>query len=164
MTRHPGRQHAIVLLQSCAISFIAGVALAAQADEGHHHAATAQAPIRTIVVRMTDTMRFEPAVVNVRRGDTVRFVARNEGRLTHELVVGTASELQAHAAVMKNRSGHSHGGGHGVSVPPGQTGDFVATFAHAETLEMACLEPGHYEAGMRGRIDVTPHAAHGAKP
>jgi uncharacterized cupredoxin-like copper-binding protein len=113
------------------------------------------APVdRTVVVRMSDQMRFEPAVVRVRRGETVRFVASNEGRLPHELVLGSAAQLREHAAAMNAGQSHVHGAARGVSVPPGRSGEFVASFDRDEVLEMACLEPGHYEAGMRGRVDV----------
>jgi uncharacterized cupredoxin-like copper-binding protein len=102
---------------------------------------------------MSDQMRFEPAVVHVKRGERVRFVASNDGQLTHELVVGTSAQVRDHAAAMNAGQAHSHGG-LGVSVAPGQAGEFVASFDRDEALEMACLVPGHYEAGMKGRVDV----------
>src|SRR5574337_1463501 len=36
---------------------------------------------RTVDVVLNDDMRFEPSTVNVKAGDTVRFVARNAGKL-----------------------------------------------------------------------------------
>jgi hypothetical protein len=39
-------------------------------------------------------------------------------------------------------------------VAAGQRGELVVNFGQAGTLEIACLIPGHYEAGMRGTLDV----------
>jgi uncharacterized cupredoxin-like copper-binding protein len=43
-----------------------------------------------------------------------------------------------------------------VSVAAGATGELVWTFTDAGVLHIACFEPGHYEAGMRGTISVLP--------
>jgi uncharacterized cupredoxin-like copper-binding protein len=43
-----------------------------------------------------------------------------------------------------------------VHVDPGKTGEIVWTFNRAGSFELACLIAGHYEAGMRGTITVTP--------
>ena len=45
-------------------------------------------------------MRFIPGHLDVRQGETVRLRVANEGELTHELVIGTKKELDAHAAMM----------------------------------------------------------------
>jgi uncharacterized cupredoxin-like copper-binding protein len=44
-------------------------------------------------------------------------------------------------------------------VAPGQKGELVVRFAKAQKLQMACLIPGHYEAGMRGSLNVVSAAA-----
>jgi uncharacterized cupredoxin-like copper-binding protein len=49
---------------------------------------------------MDDNMRFSPDKLSFKRGDTVRFVVRNQGKLLHELVIGTKKELDEHAAMM----------------------------------------------------------------
>ena len=49
---------------------------------------------RSIEVRMLDTMRFTPERIEVRQGETVRFVYRNEGKVMHEFVLGTRKELE----------------------------------------------------------------------
>jgi uncharacterized cupredoxin-like copper-binding protein len=46
---------------------------------------------------MSDAMRFVPGSIEVREGDTVRFVVTNDGKLMHELVLGTKRELDTHA-------------------------------------------------------------------
>ena len=56
---------------------------------------------RTIRVTMSDEMRFSPASVNARQGETIRFIVSNAGKLKHEFVLGTAQGLAAHAEAMK---------------------------------------------------------------
>src|SRR5687767_13804118 len=41
---------------------------------------------RTIEIRMTDEMRFEPSVITVKAGETIRFVHKNSGKVMHEMV------------------------------------------------------------------------------
>jgi uncharacterized cupredoxin-like copper-binding protein len=55
---------------------------------------------RTVVLTMNDNMRFSPDKLTFRQGETVRFVIKNQGRLLHELVIGTKKELDEHAALM----------------------------------------------------------------
>src|SRR5688572_3690960 len=53
---------------------------------------------RTIRVDMADTMRFIPSEITLKRGESVRFVATNRGKVMHEMVLGTMKELRARAA------------------------------------------------------------------
>lgn len=111
---------------------------------------------RTVTVEMTDTMRFTPDRISVREGDTVRFVVRNRGRMLHEMVIGTTEELRAHAALMARFPDMEHDEPYMVHVDPGKSGEIVWHFNRPGDFEFACLIPGHYEAGMRGSITVTP--------
>ena len=52
---------------------------------------------RTIKVDMSDKMRFSPEVLEIKRGDIVRFEAKNSGKIMHEMVLGTMKELKEHA-------------------------------------------------------------------
>jgi len=109
---------------------------------------------RTIEMRMTDEMRFEPAVINVKAGETIRFVHRNVGKVMHEMVIGTRSELEQHAELMRKHPGMEHDEPHMVHVAPGKRGELVWKFNRTGQFEFACLIPGHFEAGMRGSITV----------
>jgi uncharacterized cupredoxin-like copper-binding protein len=111
---------------------------------------------RTVEIRMTDTMRFEPARIEVREGETVRLRAANRGKMLHEIVIGTAGELKAHAELMKKHPGMEHDEPYMAHVAAGRRGDIVWTFNRAGEFDFACLIPGHYEAGMVGRIVVKP--------
>ena len=116
---------------------------------------------RMVEVRMRDTMRFEPSTIDVRRGETVRLVLVNEGKLPHEFVLGTDAEIRRHEEMMAKASGahehtpHADGAPAGMaSVAPGARETLVWTFNRPGTFAFACLMPGHYPAGMRGRLVV----------
>jgi uncharacterized cupredoxin-like copper-binding protein len=123
-----------------------------------------KAVARTIEIMASDEMRFAPSAITVAQGETVRFVVRNDGKLMHELVIGTKQELDAHAAAMaKPRAmakSHemTHDDAYMTHVAPGESGEIVWTFNRPGRFDFACLVAGHYEAGMRGRIDVAPAA------
>jgi uncharacterized cupredoxin-like copper-binding protein len=117
-------------------------------------AGDAKAARRTIEVKMLDTMRFEPARIDVRLGETLRFVVRNSGQVLHEFVIGTRAENEAHAALMQKFPGMEHDEPYMAHVPPGKSGQIVWTFNRAGEFEFACLIAGHYQAGMVGRILV----------
>ena len=109
---------------------------------------------RTVDIRMTDQMRFEPATINVKQGETIRFRHTNAGKVMHEMVIGTRADLEEHAALMRRFPTMEHDEPHMVHVAPGKRGDLVWRFNRAGEFEFACLIPGHFEAGMRGTIRV----------
>ena len=109
---------------------------------------------RTIHVTMNDTMRFHPSDLKVRAGETVRFVIRNEGKIRHEMVLGTESEIREHMAMMKAMPNMQHQEANSVFLAPGESGEIVWKFTQPGEVDFACLVPGHYEAGMKGEIRV----------
>jgi uncharacterized cupredoxin-like copper-binding protein len=117
-------------------------------------AAEAKAATRTIVVRMTDAMRFAPDAIDVRLNETVRFDIRNDGQMLHEFVIGTARELEDHAALMLKFPNMEHDEPYMAHIGPGKTGRIVWYFNRAGTFEFACLIAGHYQVGMKGVIHV----------
>ena len=119
-------------------------------------AGDAKAVSRTIEVTMTDNMRFVPDFIEVRQGETLRLVHRNRGKLMHEFVLGTRKELDEHAALMKRFPTMEHDEPYMAHVAPGKTGEIVWTFNRAGEFDFACLIPGHYDAGMVGKIKVVP--------
>jgi len=110
---------------------------------------------RSIAVEMSDAMRFKPANIKVKRGETLRFIVRNTGKLKHEMVLGTIKELKEHAELMRKFPEMEHADPNQVSVEPGKTGELVWQFTKAGTFDFACLVPGHFEAGMVGKIRVS---------
>jgi uncharacterized cupredoxin-like copper-binding protein len=110
---------------------------------------------RDVEVEMDDTMRFRPASIRVKRGETIRFIVRNTGKLKHEMVLGTIGELKKHAELMRKFPEMEHEDPNQVSVDPGKTGELVWQFTKTGTFDFACLVPGHFEAGMVGKVRVS---------
>lgn len=109
---------------------------------------------QTIEVAMNDTMRFNPAEMQFKAGDTVRFVVRNDGKIRHEMVIGSVEELQEHAKMMRKMPDMQHAEANMISLAPGERGELVWQFDKAGAFDFACLVPGHMEAGMTGNIEV----------
>jgi uncharacterized cupredoxin-like copper-binding protein len=121
-------------------------------------AGDATAARRTVEIKMSDDMRFTPNVLDVRQGETVRFVIHNAGQVMHELVVGTRKELDQHAALMAKFPEMEHDEPYMAHVKPGKRGELVWTFNRPGDFDFACLIAGHYQAGMVGRIKVASAA------
>lgn len=141
--------------------------------------AKAKQATRTVTITMRDN-EFEPDKVTVKAGEIVRFVVVNKGELLHEFSIGTAAMHAEHQAEMAmlmehgvltptsfisdpSKIDHSKMGGmsmdemkhdhpNSVLVEPGKTAELVWKFSKATELEFACNVPGHYEAGMVGKI------------
>ena len=109
---------------------------------------------RTIHVYMADTMRFTPAEITIKRGESVRFVALNRGKLAHEMVLGTRKELEEHAELMRKFPEMEHDDPNMVHVAPGKSGEMGWQFTNPGEFYYGCLQPGHYEAGMVGKVIV----------
>ena len=114
---------------------------------------------RTVNITMSDSMRFSPASVSAKKGETIRFVLKNEGKLKHEMVLGTIAELKEHAALMVKFPQMEHADPNQASVEPGKTGELIWQFTKAGTFDFACLQAGHYEAGMKGQVVVAGTAS-----
>lgn len=110
--------------------------------------------IRTIRLDMTDAFRFTPADITVKRGETVKFVVANRGKVLHEMVLGTTEDLKAHADMMRRFPDMEHADANMAHVKPGAKGEIVWQFTQAGEYQFACLLPGHYEAGMVGKVVV----------
>jgi uncharacterized cupredoxin-like copper-binding protein len=111
---------------------------------------------RTIRVDMTDEMRFQPADIAVKRGEIVRFVPVNKGKVMHEMVLGTMEELKVHADMMRKHPGMKHDEPHVSHVAPGKRGEIGWQFTKPGEFYYGCLIPGHFEAGMVGKVTVSP--------
>lgn len=168
MTTNPRRK---ALLFIAAGPLLTGSFAALAHGAGGHGAAAAAAPPeqkpwgiagrardvrRTITIRMLDTMRFVPDHITVREGETVRLRVINDGQLLHELVLGDAAELAAHAELMKKHPGMEHDEAWMVHVGPGRRGELVWHFNRPGRFQFACLIAGHFDAGMVGHITVEP--------
>jgi uncharacterized cupredoxin-like copper-binding protein len=117
-------------------------------------AGDAKAVKRTIAVGMSDNMRFTPGNLDVKQGETIRFVIKNTGQVMHEMVIGTKKENDEHAALMIKFPGMEHDAPYMAHVAPGKTGEIIWTFNKPGNFDFACLIAGHYQAGMVGKIKV----------
>ena len=136
---------------------------------------------RSIEVVLND-MSFDPKAIQVKAGETVRFVLVNKGQLLHEFNLGDAAMHARHQQEMlqMQQSGmltptgmkemshdmadmdhgsmdHSmkHDDPNSVLVEPGKTAELTWTFSIATSLEFACNIPGHYQAGLVGKLTVS---------
>jgi uncharacterized cupredoxin-like copper-binding protein len=109
---------------------------------------------RVVKLSMADTMRFTPADVVVTRGETIKFRLRNDGKVLHEMVLGTPQDLKAHAELMRKFPDMEHSEAHMAHVKPSTDGEIVWQFTKAGEFQFACLLPGHFEAGMVGKVTV----------
>lgn len=109
---------------------------------------------RTVAVSLGDDMRFTPSQISVKAGETIRFFVNNSGTLPHEMVIGTMDDLKSHAKMMRDMPGMKHAEPNTVSLAAGQRGGMVWQFDQADSIDFACLVPGHLEAGMVGKVLV----------
>jgi uncharacterized cupredoxin-like copper-binding protein len=145
------------------ITWACGTFAAEMGAKGHAHGhgidalgkpGVATQVTRTIAIDMADSMRFTPDKVEVKQGETIRFVVKNSGKLKHEFNLGTDKDLKAHAEVMKKFPEMEHDEPNIASVAPGGTGEVIWQFTKAGSISFACLHPGHYDAGMKGSLRV----------
>ena len=131
---------------------------------------------RTIIIKMYDNY-YEPNIIKVKKGETIKFVVQNLGEMVHEYNIATKEMHIKHQPEMQKLVDHgillvdkidmnkmkkmskkdhslSHSHSNSVMVEPKKTGEIVWKFSKSLTLEMACNIPGHYETGMVGQIII----------
>ena len=141
-----------------------GAALAAPVAPGHSHETFSagepgnpkkSARIVQITMREGDgKMMFIPERVEVRRGEQIRFVLRNNGELDHEFLLATTEENLKHGELMKKFPEMEHDDPNGKRLKPKATSEIIWRFTKAGEFEFACLIHGHRESGMLGKIVV----------
>ncbi len=149
------------LLAGTLVTLGGGWITSLHAHEGEHYSAgvpgDANKPARTIKVSMEEIgkkMRYEPARIEVRQGEQIRFLISNDGIYNHEFMLATVAENRKHGALMKKYPDMEHADPNAVTVAPYVTAELLWKFTKKGTFEYACLVPGHYEAGMHGTIVV----------
>lgn len=114
-------------------------------------------PARVVQVTMRETdgkMLFLPDLVQVRKGEQIKFVLRNNGEIDHELVIGTLEENLKHGEQMRKNPDMEHADANAKRLAPKKTGEVLWSFSEAGEFDFSCLIPGHREAGMTGKIIV----------
>jgi len=110
-------------------------------------------PAREIVVLMNE-MDYSPAVIEVKRGEQIRFVLRNVGTEAHEFLLATTAENLKHGEAMRKNPSMEHDEPNGVRLGPKKSGEILWKFSKAGTFEYSCLIPTHREFGMIGKVVV----------
>jgi uncharacterized cupredoxin-like copper-binding protein len=154
------------LIAALSTALLASTAFSSGEHSGGHHGDTsaigqpgkASKVTRTITVDMTDAMRFSPANITAKQGETIKFVVKNSGKIKHEMVLGTEKELKDHYEVMKKHPEMEHADENMVTVEPGKSGEIIWQFTQSGKVNFACLQPGHYDAGMKGAVAVSGKA------
>ena len=139
-------------------------ALAAAGAPGHSHATFSagepgnpKKPSRVVNVTMREAdgkMMYIPEKVEVRKGEQIKFIIRNNGELDHEFILATTEENLKHAEEMKKNPEMEHDDPNAKRVAPRKGNEIIWRFTKAGTFEFGCLIPGHREAGMTGFVIV----------
>jgi uncharacterized cupredoxin-like copper-binding protein len=145
-----------------ALPVLVGLLAEASAHGGHEHFAAGdpgdpKKPFRIVKITMLEDgkkMLFEPAVVEARLGEQVRFEIFNEGSWDHEFMLATEADNRKHAELMKKFPDMEHDDPNAVRLSPLASGAILWKFTKRGTFEYACLIPGHREAGMHGTVIV----------
>ena len=125
---------------------------------------------KVVTVTMTDNA-FSPSTLDVKKGETVSFRFKNDGKVVHEAIIGDDAAQLAHEKEMMAEAdsdsapasdadhmagAHDKGmASEEVRVDPGKTADLEHTFSKSGTQIIGCHEPGHYKAGMKATVTVT---------
>lgn len=144
----------IALLAATSIASASGSHTSGHGDSPIGQPGVASKVSRTINVEMVNGMRFKPSEIRVKKGETIRFVLKNTDSVKHEFSLGTQQELLEHYEVMKKFPDMEHDEPNKISLAPGKQGDVIWQFTKADTINFACLHPGHFDAGMKGQIIV----------
>ena len=148
-----------------ATTLLSAAAWAGAGPSGHSHDETFAAgepgdpkkPARIIQITMGEMdgkMMFMPAKLEMKKGEQVKFVLRNNGELEHEFVLADTAENLKHAEAMKKNPDMVHDDPNARRLAPKKTDEIVWKFSKSGEFEFACLIPGHREAGMVGTVVV----------
>lgn len=148
-------------------------AIAAEGPKGHTHVAfnagtpgDPKKPFRVIEMFAKETdkgMAYEPAKIVVQQGEQIKFVIKNTGELAHEFMLETFEANAKHAIAMQKNPEMEHDDPNGKRVETKKQSELIWKFSKLGTYEYACLIPGHYEAGMKGVVEVVAKAKAPAK-
>jgi uncharacterized cupredoxin-like copper-binding protein len=141
-----GTMTAVVILGGCG----------GGSDHGMSHDGAAT-PSRTVDVEMRD-IAYAPTAVDVKAGETVKFVFHNQGQIRHDAFIGDEAAQAEHEKEMRGGDSGGMGGHQGddaIKVDPGMTGSLTHTFKPGESLVIGCHEAGHYAAGMKLALKVS---------
>ena len=129
---------------------------------------------RVINIKMYDNY-YEPNLITIKKGETIKFIITNLGEMVHEYNIGTKEMHIKHQPEMQKLIDHeiitfdkidkkkmkemskidhslAHSHSNSIMLEPKTQGEIIWKFSKDIELEMACNIPGHYESGMVGKI------------
>ena len=129
---------------------------------------------RIVNIKMYDNY-YEPNLVKIKKGETIKFIVENLGEMVHEYNIGTKEMHIKHQPEMQKLVDHeillvdkidrvkmkkmskmdhslSHSHSNSIMLEPKTSGEIIWKFSKDLDLEMACNIPGHYESGMVGNL------------
>ena len=130
---------------------------------------------KTITIYMYDNY-YKPNEINIKKGETIKFIVFNYGELVHEFNIATKEMHIKHQPEMmkmvenqillggkidkkkmkemaKKDHSMSHSHSNSVLLEPNQSAELIWKFSTDADLEAACNVPGHYESGMIAKIN-----------
>ncbi len=130
---------------------------------------------RVIEIKMYDNY-FEPNEINIKKGETIKFLIKNFGSLVHEFNIATNKMHLSHQTEMLKmmekeillgdkidykkmkelaKTDHSmaHSHSNSLLLEPNKSGEIIWKFNTETKLEAACNVPGHYESDMIVKIN-----------
>jgi uncharacterized cupredoxin-like copper-binding protein len=108
---------------------------------------------RTIALTAGD-MRYSIKEVEVKAGETIRFVITNRGPSKHEFVIGNRAFHNQHIKEMEEMPDMPMDEANSVDLKPGETKSLTWRFTRPGDYLFGCDIPGHFQAGMSGTIKV----------
>ena len=131
---------------------------------------------RVIEIKMYDNY-FEPNEINIKKGETIKFLIKNFGSLVHEFNIATNKMHLTHQTEMLKmmesgillgdkidyekmkelaKTDHSmaHSHSNSLLLEPNKSGEIIWKFNTETKLEAACNVPGHYESDMIAKINI----------
>lgn len=113
---------------------------------------------RIIEVRMLPGLRFDPATVDAKKGETITFKLKNEDDMLHEFMLGDEemqTQREKEMMEMSDKPMDMDDEENAVTLEGGETKELTWTFEESGTVLYGCHQPGHYDEGMKGTITVT---------
>src|SRR5919106_4986038 len=155
---------AVLLAATAAAAIWSGAAVAGPGAKGHTHntfpagePGNPKKPARVVEVVMQEgdgKMLYIPDRIEVKRGEQIKFILKNEGELDHEFMLDTEAHNQKHAEAMQQNPEMEHDDPNGRQLNSKTSTELLWRFTKTGTFEYACLHPGHYESGMKGVVVV----------
>ncbi|MEK7439493.1 MAG: cupredoxin domain-containing protein [Chloroflexota bacterium] len=114
-----------------------------------------------VITMDTNLMKFQPAMIEVKVGQSVKMTMRNSDSVDHDFSI-MEIPMSKTSSTAEPVAGHAMGGSSGLAKEPelhiavamGKSGTLEFTPTKPGTYEFFCTVAGHKEAGMKGTLVV----------